>query len=214
MTGLISAIITGMTAFAATNIDDVVILMLLFSQVDHASQSRRIVIGQYLGFALLLLACLPGFIGGLIIPKPWIGLLGFLPIAIGVRQLLQGTEDETEIQTVQSSVSLRNPLTRLLHPQIVQVAAITIANGGDNIGIYVPLFASSDLASLLVILVVFAVLVGIWCYVAYYLANHPKVSPLLTRYASRLVPFVLIGLGLYILIESHSYQLIGSGSSR
>lgn len=212
MTGLLSATITGMTAFAATNIDDVVVLMLLFSQVDHASQSRRIVIGQYLGFALLLLACLPGFIGGLIIPKPWIGLLGFLPIAIGIRQLQKGTDDETEIQTVQSSVSLQNPLTRLLHPQIVQVAAITIANGGDNIGIYVPLFASSDLTSLLVILVVFAVLIGVWCCVAYYLASHPKISPLLTRYANRLVPFVLIGLGLYILIESRSYQLINRGA--
>jgi cadmium resistance transport/sequestration family protein len=208
MTGLIGAIITGMTAFAATNIDDVVVLMLLFSQVDHASQSRRIVIGQYLGFALLLLACLPGFIGGMVIPKPWIGLLGFLPIAIGIRQLQKGSEEEAEIQAVPSSVSTQSPFTRLLHPQIVQVAAITIANGGDNIGIYVPLFASSDLTSLLIILAVFAVLIGVWCYVAYYLASHPKISPLLTRYANRLVPFVLIGLGLYILIESHSYRLI------
>lgn len=208
MTGLISAIITGMTAFAATNIDDVVVLMMLFSQVDHASQSRRIVIGQYLGFALLLLACLPGFIGGMVIPKPWIGLLGFLPIAIGIRQLQARSEEEAEIQAVPSSVSTQSPFTHLLHPQIVQVAAITIANGGDNIGIYVPLFASSDLTSLLIILAVFAVLIGVWCYVAYYLASHPKISPLLTRYANRLVPFVLIGLGLYILIESHSYQLI------
>ncbi|HEY9696022.1 MAG TPA: cadmium resistance transporter [Trichocoleus sp.] len=208
MTGLISAIITGMTAFAATNIDDVVVLMMLFSQVDHASQSRRIVIGQYLGFALLLLACLPGFIGGMVIPKPWIGLLGFLPIAISIRQLQARSEEEAEIQAVPSSVSTQSPFTRLLHPQIVQVAAITIANGGDNIGIYVPLFASSDLTSLLIILAVFAVLIGVWCYVAYYLASHPKISPLLTRYANRLVPFVLIGLGLYILIESHSYQLI------
>jgi cadmium resistance transport/sequestration family protein len=208
MAGSIATVIAAMTAFAATNIDDIVILMLLFSQVNESSRPRHIVVGQYLGFAVLLLACLPGFFGGMVISKPWIGLLGFVPIAIGISHLRDKAANEADIQTINQSSPKLAPLTRLLHPQVFQVAAITVANGGDNIGIYVPLFASSDLISLGIILIVFAVLIGVWCAVAYQLTRHQAIAPILTRYAKRIVPFVLIGLGLYILLENGSYQLL------
>ena len=88
MSGLGTAFSTGITAFVATNIDDIIILLLFFAQVDANFRRRHIVIGQYLGFTLLILASLPGFFGGLIVPREWIGLLGLLPIAIGIKQLM------------------------------------------------------------------------------------------------------------------------------
>lgn len=206
MSWVAKALIAGMTSFVATNLDDILILLLFFSQVNAVFRPKHIIAGQYLGFLVLIAASLPGFFGGLIIPKTWIGLLGFLPIAIGISHLFQ-QEEETNLQAVPNDVNL-SKATLMIAPQSYHVAAVTVANGGDNIGIYIPLFANSDLATLSVILSVFFVMVGVWCGIAAQLARHPAIAPLLTRYGKTLVPFVLIGLGVYILIESGSYQLL------
>jgi cadmium resistance transport/sequestration family protein len=210
MNWLLTAITTGITAFAATNIDDIVILMLFFAQVNATFRRRQIIIGQYLGFLALILASLPGFFGGLIVPRTWIGLLGFVPIAIGISRFVNRENNDAEVQEVSGETlhSQNHILANLLHPQIYNVAAITFANGGDNIGIYVPLFASSNFVSLAVILIVFFVLVGVWCYIAERLTRQNAIAHVLTRYGHAVVPFVLIGLGILILIESESYQLI------
>ncbi|PSB30982.1 cadmium resistance transporter [Chlorogloea sp. CCALA 695] len=211
MNSLINTVTVGITTFAATNIDDIIILMLFFSQVSDRFRPRHIVIGQYLGFAVLIAASLPGFFGGMLLPKAWIGLLGLIPITIGLRQFWQGKEQEDQVQTVSLSFSTgksRSVLFSLCKPQIYHVAAVTIANGGDNISIYVPLFANSSLFSLSVILIVFLGLVSVWCYVASWLSNHRAIAPRLTQYGHRIIPFVLIGLGIYILIESEAYRLL------
>jgi len=209
VTELITALATGISAFVATNLDDIILLMLFFSQLSHGFRIRHILVGQYLGFAVIILASLPGFFGGLFIPESWIGLLGFLPILIGVRQLI-GNDNADQVQTVVhlESTTKRSWFASLFMPQTYHVAAVTVANGGDNIGIYIPLFANSSAIELIVILVVFLVMVGLWCWLAFYLARHPAVAPPLTRYGSILVPYILIGLGLFILIENGSYHLL------
>uniref|UniRef100_A0A832H527 Transporter n=1 Tax=Oscillatoriales cyanobacterium SpSt-402 TaxID=2282168 RepID=A0A832H527_9CYAN len=201
MNWVVEAMVTGMTAFIATNVDDIVILTLFFARVGETLRRRHIVLGQYLGFLGLILVSLPGFFGGLVLPKAWLGWLGLLPIAIGLLQLLRPETDEKSLQTV----SLQQPRSRfasLFSPQTYQVAAVTIANGGDNIGIYVPLFANSSLAELMIILSVFLTLIGVWCLLGYQLARHPLLSQTLTRYGHRIVPFVLIALGIFIIVES------------
>lgn len=220
MEWFVSALMTGVTSFIATNIDDIVILMVFFAQVNDRLRPQHIIAGQYLGFILLLLACLPGFLGGLFLPKAWIGLLGLLPIVIGIKHGWEWQREDPSVQTVAEEVMTNLDseaaiagLAALLHPKIYHVAAVTFANGGDNIGIYVPLFASSNLPSLIVIVGVFLSLVAVWCGIAYYLASHPTIAPFLSRYAHRIVPFILIGLGLYILIENRSYRLLPAFSA-
>ena len=170
-----TAIVTGITSFAATNIDDIVILTLFYAQVNTTFRKRHIVAGQYLGFTVLLLASLPGFFGGLIVPRIWIGTLGLVPIAIGVSRLVNREKEGDQVQAVSGEAdhSPVNTLASLLNPQTYKVAAVTVANGGDNIAIYVPLFASSDMTSLGVIQIVFFLLIGGWCYVAYRLTSLP-----------------------------------------
>ena len=200
MVWFVQAFITGITAFVATNIDDIVVLMLFFSQVNANFRTRHIVTGQYLGFCVLLAASLPGYFGGLVLPHQWIRVLGILPIAVGIHHLLQRDEDESDIQTVALQENRSRSLGGFLAPQTYQVAAVTVANGGDNIGIYVPLFADSRFAELGVLLGVFFAMIGLWCGVAYWLARHPAIAPLVTRYGHKIVPFVLIGLGILILL--------------
>lgn len=215
MSWIAQTILTGTTAFAATNIDDIVILMIFFAQVNTTLRPHHIITGQYLGFVALILASLPGFLGGLLVPSEWIGLLGILPIIIGISQLLNRDKPDTDVQTIscQPNVStskrsaLLNPIT-LLAPQTYNVAVVTLANGGDNIGIYVPLFASCDLPTLVTTLGVFFVLVGVWCYVSYRLTQFPMIARVLTRYSDAIVPFILIGLGIFILLDSKTSQLL------
>jgi cadmium resistance transport/sequestration family protein len=215
MNGLIQAMLTGISAFAATNIDDIVILMLFFAQVGSTFRPRHIIAGQYLGFLGLIVASLPGFFGGFLIPRPWLGWLGLIPIGIGLYDLFRKDSDETSIQTISNSrrdlptaQPMRSPFVHLFNPQVYRVAGVTFANGGDNIGIYVPLFASSTPPQLGVILGTFFILIGVWCALARQLTRHPLVAKALTRYGKRIVPFVLIGLGVFIFIDSGTYRSI------
>lgn len=215
MSWIAAAMISAITSFAATNIDDFVILMLFFAQVNSTFRPRHIVVGQYLGFAVLIAASLPGFLGGLIVPEAWIGLLGLVPIAIGISHLVKRENEANDIQAVsdefnrsQPNLPVMSKLASIFNPQIFNVAAVTVANGGDNIAIYFPLFASSNFPSLVVILVVFFLLVGIWCWLGYWLSRHKAIASVLTRYSKAVVPFILIGLGIFILIDSGTYRLL------
>ena len=196
-------------AFTATNLDDIILLMLFFSQVGAAFHRRHIVTGQYLGFVALVLVSLPGFFSSFLLPRPWIGLLGIVPIVIGLSQFLPSGEEETSDPSVAAIAPAVSSSWGLFSPQTTSVAAITIANGGDNVGIYMPLFASADGLSLGVTLVVFFGLVGAWCYGAYRLARWGAIAPLLTQYGSAVVPFVLMGLGVLILVDSHTLEYRG-----
>lgn len=248
MPELLSTVVKGVVSFAATNLDDLIVLTIFFSQVNisqvtvsqvtvsqanvsqvnisqvNVSQAnggfrpRHIVIGQYLGFLGIILLSLPGFFGGLFLPESWIGLLGFIPISMGLHQLWDRIwsreQEDNAVQTVSCKLDdlpARSRLTRLfttlLVPQVYHVAAVTLANGGDNISIYVSLFASSTPMEMLILLSTFLVLIAIWCMVARYFAHHPAVAPLVTRYGQSIIPYVLISLGIFILIENGSYQL-------
>lgn len=174
MEELITAIPTGITAFTATNLDDLLILSLWFSQINNNFRIRHIIIGQFLGFSVLVIASLPGFFGGLILPDHWIGLLGLAPIAIGLNSWLNQDSDDSEESDDVLTQRETSPFSSFLSPQTYSVAAITVANGSDNISIYVPLFANSHLIRLLIILCIFFLLVGVWCYASYKLIKQKK----------------------------------------
>jgi len=215
MTWLISTLIIGISAAFATTFDDNLYLTAFFGKVNRTFRPKHIVLGEFLGFTALVFASLPGFFGGLIVPEAWIGLLGFLPIAIGISNLMSREDEAEAVQAVsvnftsadKSKHQKKSLLATIRDPQTYRVSAVTIANGGNNIGIYVPLFASSNLPSLGVIVCVCYFTVGVWCILSYHLTRNPLAAPILTRYGRKIFPFVLIYLGLSILIKSGTYQL-------
>lgn len=209
MNWFFTVLLVSISSFVATNIDDIIILILFFSQVNEKFRPRHIIIGQYLGFTVLICASLPGLVGGLIIPRSWIGLLGLLPIFMGIKQLLSRAEDEEpRVQTISPKAkSIVPSLARFLNSQTYNVAAVTIANGGDNIGIYIPLFGSGNLLSFCLTIAVFYFLVSVWCLIAYLFTRQLNIAKSIARYGHIFFPFVLIGLGIFILIESKAYQI-------
>jgi cadmium resistance protein CadD (predicted permease) len=216
MSWLIGTVIIGISAAIATTFDDNLYLTAFFGKVNRTFRPRHIIIGEFVGFTVLVMASLPGFFGGLIIPHTWIGLLGFLPVAIGINHLLNQEEEEAT-QAVSINLNHLPPQRQnksiwatITDPQTYRVSAVTIANGGNNIGIYVPLFASSSLPRLGIILLVCYLTVGLWCCLSYHLTRNPLVAPVLARYGRKIFPFVLIFLGFSILIDSESYLLLPS----
>ena len=206
MNNLLTAIITGVVAFIATNIDDILILLVFFSQVNKNFRPWQIVVGQYLGFTILFIFSLPGLFGGLILPQLWIGLLGLIPIAIGISSLVNKETEQLSDMSEEITPSF-------LTPKIYTVAAITVANGSDNISIYILLFSSIQLERFLIIIGLFFLLLAIWCYAAYQLTHQQKIADFLTNYGDYLVLFMLIGLGVVIIWKSKALsplKLLGS----
>ncbi|MFM7905537.1 MAG: cadmium resistance transporter [Microcystis sp.] len=211
MIEIVIAISTGVAAFVATNLDDILILTILFSQTGKLFRRRDIVIGQYIGFILLVIASLAGFFGCFLIPAQWIRYLGLVPVILGIFSLLKEEEEEepenveVDLEGAKNSpfgVAQGKPFGGWFDSRTYSVAALTVANGSDNIGIYVPLFASSTVTSLIVIVSVFLILVGVWCAIAYGLTSVPTIATILTSQGSTFVPCVLIGLGIFIVKES------------
>jgi len=201
MDWLIRAVVTGVTSFAATNIDDIFVLMLFFGRREKSVRGWHIVLDQYLGFTTLVAISLIGYFARYVAPREWIGLLGFLPMAIGLKKLI-------EWKKAQDGLSGEAAALITAAASVSTVAAVTFANGDDNIGIYTPLFASSGYKELLTILIVFFILLAVWCAAGYYLSRHPFIARTLDRGGHLIVPFVLIGLGLFILYESGALKFL------
>jgi cadmium resistance transport/sequestration family protein len=213
MNQILLTALEGGIAFAATNVDDLVVLLLFFAQVNAKFRPYHVVGGTYWGFTAIVVLSLVGFFGGLLIAPVWIGLLGILPIVVGIKKLIEKEEEDdndelSSLSAPTSSHPVGAVLAKMLHPRSYQVAAVTLANGSDNISIYVPLFAAKNGPELGIILIVFYLLLGGLCYTAYRLTQNPKVAYLLTRYGDALVPFVLIALGGLILWERGTLKLL------
>ena len=194
--------VAAISAFSATNVDDILLLVLLFSRLDRQLRPFHVVSGQFLGITALVLISLAGFLGRSALPQTWLGLLGLLPISIGLTQLIE--RFDAAIRQIPSGDCDRLPALELAG--VFGVASLTIANGSDNIGVYMPLFASNSAAELLITLFVFALLTGLWCLLAWWLTQAPGVASVLERYGAVLLPPVLIGLGGLVLHNCGTLQ--------
>lgn len=194
MDALFATIGLAAVVFATTNVDDLFVLLGFFA--DPRSNPRAIVFGQLLGIAALYAVSAAAALFALFVPTQWIGLLGLLPLAIGAKQLW--TRDEESAARDEP----RHRLPRRSLSMTLTVAAVTIANGSDNLGVYTPLFATRAGVDVAIFGIVFALMTAIWCSIAYKLVAHPGWGAPIRRYAPRLVPFVLMAIGVMIVAQS------------
>jgi cadmium resistance transport/sequestration family protein len=216
VTNVIQAVISGVAAFAATNLDDLFLLMLYFSSANNdPRRERHIILGQYLGFSVLILVSVVGYLGSFLIPPQYVGLLGIFPILLGIRELLslRRVKEQDEQKDEADSISLvppgifRSRWLKWVNPEAASIAAVTVANGSDNLAIYIPLFAAGGIQQMVIIIVVLLLMVRVWCFIADWLAENPVTAGPLRRYGRLIMPFVLIAIGLKILVESGALAL-------
>lgn len=196
-------IISAIGVYISTSIDYLIVLIILFAQISQNKQKWHIYAGQYLGTGLLVGVSLVAAYVVNFVPKAWmVGLLGLIPIYLGIRFAIvgEGEEEEEEEETIERlEQSKANQL-------FWTVTLLTIASGGDNLSIYIPYFASLDWAQTLVALLVFAIGVIIFCELSRVLSSIPLISETIEKYERIIVPLVFIPLGLYIMYESGTIE--------
>ncbi|EGX43349.1 hypothetical protein AOL_s00215g85 [Orbilia oligospora ATCC 24927] len=194
---------TACSTFAITNIDDLFVLATFFteSSVNKNLTPLKIAIGQYVGFSVIIVISMIGFAVAQAIPSEPIGFLGLLPILLGVWKLLglifpSDLEEEEEQTENVKTAGMKC---------IFKVASITVMNGGDNIGTYVPLFSQAEGAEIAVYVVTYYILLGIWCLIAFLIIKQRHILLIAQKYAGVVVPLLYVGLGIFIVIKSHCY---------
>lgn len=195
-------IISAIGVYISTSIDYLIILIILFAQLSQNKQKWQIYAGQYLGTGLLVGASLVAAYVVNFVPEAWmVGLLGLIPIYLGIRFAIVGEGEEEEEEEI---------IERLEQSKANQlfwtVTLLTIASGGDNLGIYIPYFASLDWSQTLVALLVFAIGIIIFCELSRVLSSIPLISETIEKYERIIVPLVFIPLGLYIMYESGTIE--------
>lgn len=200
---MLQIIFSAIAVYISTSIDYLFILLIIFSQAYTQKGLRQIYFGQYLGTGILVAISLFAAYVLNFIPQDWmIGLLGLIPIYLGIR-VAMGSEEEAEEEEVVEKLGSRGS-NRLFWT----VALITIASGGDNLGIYIPYFTSLSVSEIVIAIVVFALSIAVLCYISYRLAKISFVSETLEKYERIIVPIVFIGLGIFIMLENGTIQTL------
>jgi cadmium resistance protein CadD (predicted permease) len=195
--------------FAGTNVDDIVLLALLFARSPGSDGARRVVVGQFVGFAVLLAVSVLGALGAALLPADLVRLLGLVPLGMGLylgwRAWREHRAGFDEAPSGIREHGVDGPADEHGVPEAgglsaLAVASLTVANGGDNIGVYVPAFAASGPMSLWVYVPVFLVLTGVWCVAGRYVAERPVIARSIERREHILLPVVLVAIGLIVLL--------------
>ena len=199
---MIQNVVTSIILYSGTAVDLLIILMLFFAKRKSRKDIINIYLGQFLGsVSLILLSLLFAFVLDYIPSKEILGLLGLIPILLGLKVLLLGDSDGEAI----AKEGLRKDNKNL----IFLVAMITFAScGADNIGVFVPYFTTLNLANLIVTLLTFLVMIYLLVFSAQKLAQVPSVGETLEKYSRWFIAVVYLGLGMYILIENNSFDML------
>ena len=199
---MIQNVVTSIILYSGTAVDLLIILMLFFAKRKSRKDIINIYLGQFLGsVSLILLSLLFAFVLNYIPSKEILGLLGLIPIFLGLKVLLLGDSDGEAI----AKDGLRKDNKNL----IFLVAMITFAScGADNIGVFVPYFTTLNLANMIVTLLTFLVMIYLLVFSAQKLAQVPSVGETLEKYSRWFIAVVYLGLGMYILIENNSFDML------
>lgn len=197
---IISTLVQALVLFVATNIDHSVLLALWFVHgQNRPGTAARICAGQYVGFGVILAVTIVlSAISGLVIPQEYLRFLGLIPLALGIKAAIgeirervgsRDFEDEDEAQLKGKKVS------------VGAVALVTMANGGDEVAAYLPVFALSTWWQIALFCAVFLVLAGVLLALARFITGRMGLAEVLERFEAIIFPSVLILLGVLILAD-------------
>jgi cadmium resistance protein CadD (predicted permease) len=182
--------------FAVTDVDDLFVLVAFLA--DTRFTTRQVILGQYLGIALLVGASLTFSLISLVLDPAVVGLLGVIPVALGCKKAIELWRGE-DAEAAPSAPRFGN---------VLWVATVTMANGGDNIGVYTPIFATSTPSTKGIVIAVFALMTAVWISVAFWLFNHRTLGAPIRRFGNIITPAVMMGIGAYVLYQAHSFSLL------
>ena len=194
MSHTLAIIATAAGVFIGSNIDDLIVLIVLFLAARSGRlPTSRIIAGQYLGYGLLVAGSIVIALGLAAVPQRWVGVVGFVPLGLGVWGLIGALRHGPEHQPVVAR-------------RLWAIAALSIANGSDDLSVYAPLLRTNDFGDDVLIVLVFLVAVGVWCAIAWWLGSRRRVIRALKHFGHWLVPVVFILIGVVVIVDSGLFQ--------
>lgn len=199
---LMIVVLIAMCAFIATNMDDIFILMSFFAM----SEDRiKLIFGQYLGFLILLGICLVCYQFKFVLPLNYLAALGLFPILIGFKYFWNFRKDLTTLGVLEKSFGPARPKKEATFKEsraILPAAMTTVANGGDNLAVYIPLFLTMGSFELGVTILTFMGMIGLWCILAYKMVNNRIFGEKFKMYGHLIFPSILIIIGFGIIFRN------------
>jgi cadmium resistance protein CadD (predicted permease) len=185
---------TAAGVFIGSNIDDLIVLIVLFLAARSGRlPASRVVAGQYLGYGLLVAGSIVIALGLAAVPQRWVGVVGFVPLGLGLWGLLGAMRHGPEHQPV-------------LARRLWAIAALSIANGSDDLSVYAPLLRTNSVGDDVLIVLVFLVMVAVWCAIAWWLGTRRRVITALKHFGHWLVPLVFIAIGVVVIVDSGLFR--------
>ncbi len=182
---MIAAVLTSAIAYISTNVDDLFVIMILMAQTP-GMEKRKLIAGHFLGVGLITAISMLSALGLQNLPMKYIGFLGLLPIALGIKAWFHRDDDTMDTRAV----------------GLLSMAMITTGNGADNIGVYIPLFTGFSDAERIDAIVIFMVMTALWVFLAKSLAEFPNIKTVIENYKDIIIPAVFISLGIFIILDS------------
>ena len=107
---MIETFILSITSFIGTNIDDMFINTLFFSEAETKADSKRVVCGKYLGMGILIILSILGAFGLQFLPQHYIGYLGLVPICLGIKEIIVNIKSKGAEETDDNAKKSANHL--------------------------------------------------------------------------------------------------------
>jgi cadmium resistance protein CadD (predicted permease) len=192
MSDLVPLIGVASVAFLSTNADNLALLFAFLA--DQSFTARNVILGYALGMlGILGLSCVVAWLADFF-PHQYVGFLGVVPIFLGIKHLYHNFVGRGSEPGPASVVSKRS--------QVITVALADVAHGPDTIVLFSALLADSDAIGKSAVTVTYLLLVVVWCFFGSYLFRHPKIRRPVQHYGRRFAPYLLIGVGLFILLNT------------
>lgn len=184
-------------AFVTTEMDDLLVMFVLFSKVNRVRENTAVILGKYLGLVFLIAAGkLFADILNQFPVEQLLGLLGIIPITIGIRYAVKEYtgEKEQDGNLFMRSIGFFSFL--------LEAFVITLANGGDNIAVCLSFFSSLKQSEFIISCIVFCIMQALWCVIAFSVMNAASIRTYTEESKGVIIPVLFVALGLYILIKS------------
>lgn len=215
---MFSLALLAVAAYASTNIDNLFVLLAFLAEAGR--ERRRVIAGQYAGSLALIVGSM--LLAALLahLPAGYVGLLGVLPIGVGLSKAWErfgpgNAQQEQKARAAGGTSESSKPdkLADPAHPASVRrgsswwtVAWVALANGSDNLAVYVPLYASHSHTEGVLISLVFVVMIGLWCAGAVWLVEHPLLGAPIRRYGTALLPPILLVIGVSVIVQNDTLR--------
>ena len=189
--GLAADLGVAVAAFVGTNIDNGVVTMAMVAAAPPG-RATRIASGQVMGFVLLVVVAAATAIALFEFSTRAIGLLGLVPLALGLRGLFM----------LRPGAARTRLARRAVGGGVITAALVTIGAGGDNMAVYIPLLKLGGVTRLAATTAVFALGEVVLTYLVLRAAGHPRIRQLATRAGVVVAPVLYCAIGLLILWEA------------